>query len=240
MSSLKKERVKYKRKWNNSEREIQVKPKAISKLNAGVLWLSTTGLLAVIVNFAFGFFTGSLDLEYLGEAGRGYKFQLSNNSSTTQKIESFRVIPDFNQKFLFKITEDVVGTFTDEGVSIPGGPESSIPAYEYRGIDGTDIAPGESIEFRVPPLTSRYYMKPESMAVDIEIKAISNNKVMHELENILADIGIRDNKKILKYLVSENYWSPLGNTEFRDAVSAACRDDDSLAKSSICKDAGKG
>lgn len=208
----------------------------VSRINSKVLWLSATGILAVAAKFMFAYFTGQVEARYLEPAGRGYEFQLTNKSSTAQVVESFRVVPDLEQEFIFKITDDIYGQFSRDGVSIPGGNTTYVPAYEFRDMDGYVISANSSTEFRIPPLVARDYMVPESVVVFLEYKTRSANSVMRWLEEFVEVIGIGGSKKRLRFLVTENYWTPIVDTQSVDALQAACRDNDMLDKTSICRE----
>jgi len=195
------------------------------------LWLAATGILAVACQFAFKYFTEEVEARYLEPAGRGYGFRLTNKCSTAQVIESFRVVPDLEQEFVFKITDNVYGEFSQDGVSIPGGSTTYMPAYEFRGIDGYVVPANSSTEFRVPPLVARDYMQMESLIVFIEYQTRSANSVIRWLEKLVTVIGIASSKKRLRFLVAENYWTPIGDEASVDAIDAACRYNDVFGNS---------
>jgi hypothetical protein len=77
-------------------------------------------------------------------------------------------------------------------------------------------------------------MTPESIVVFAEYKTKSSNEIMSTIEDFLSSIHLRTGVKKIKYLVVENYWTPIGNDSSIDAVKLACRDDDMFGKSSIC------
>ncbi|EIO5099422.1 hypothetical protein LQN35_004808 [Vibrio parahaemolyticus] len=205
------------------------------KINPVILWLAATGLLAFFSNFIFSYFTGDIEVKYIKPVGRGYEFQLTNKSSTDQKIEYLRATPD-QQEFVFKITEKVYGNFSADGrsVSIPGGNESYMLAYEYKGMDGYVIPAKSTINFKLPPLSSRDYVTPESVVMYLDYKTSSSNSFINKLEKAIEFTGLGAGNKKLKYLVSENYWTPISNESVIDATKEACRDDDSFGKSSVC------
>lgn len=205
-----------------------------AKLSPVILWLAATGLLAFFSNLVFSYFTGDIEVKYIKPVGRGYEFQLTNKSSTDQIIEYLRATPD-QQEVVFKITESVYGNFSADGtVSIPGGNETYMPAYEYKGMDGYVVPANSTTNFKLPPLSSRNYVTPESVVMFLEYKTSSSNSVINKLEKFVASTGFGGGNKKLKYLVSENYWTPIGNDSVIDATKVACRDDDSFSKSSVC------
>lgn len=206
----------------------------MAKLNKILMWCAATGLLAFLSNLVFNYFTGNIEVKYIKPVGRGYEFQLTNKSSTDQKIEYLRATPD-QQEVVFKITENVEGFFHADGsVSIPGGNETYMPAYEYKGMDGFVVPANSTTNFKLPPLSSRNYVTPESVVMFLEYKTSSSNSFLKKMENIIEFIGLGGGNKKLKYLVSENYWTPISNDSVIDATKVACRDDDMFSKSSVC------
>lgn len=133
----------------------------LRKLNQVVLWLAATGLLTFISGLVFSYFTGDIEVRYIKPIGRGYEFEITNKSSTDQKVEFLRATPD-KQDVVFKITESVYAELSSDGtVSIPGGNTSYMPAYEFKGMDGFVISANSSTKFKLPPLSSRSYVTPE-------------------------------------------------------------------------------
>ncbi|MDU7219137.1 MAG: hypothetical protein E6291_07455, partial [Citrobacter freundii] len=104
------------------------------KINGFILWLAATGLLAFLGNYIFDFLTGDVQVKYVKSSGRNYEFNLTNKSSTDQVIEQFRIVPDLTQKVIYRITKDVTGVFTKNGVSIPGGNTSSMEGANKQVI----------------------------------------------------------------------------------------------------------
>lgn len=212
-----------------------IKEPFYKRISRTILWLAATGLLAIIGDSTFAFFTGDVHVEYIKPSGRGYEFKLINKNSTDQVIKKFRISPDLDQQFVFKITDNVIGEFTEDGVSIPGGNVTHMPAYEYKEMDGYILQANSEVDFRIPPLVARNYMSPESMVVFAEFSTISNNKYFAKIESILAALNFREDEIRKKYLVADNYWTPIGDGKEVNAIKSACRDDDQFAKSSVCK-----
>ncbi len=224
-------------KKNRRKNKQQNNPKSIkAQFNKFLIWLAAIGLLPIILGFLHEFITGDVELSYKKPLGRGYEFKISNRTPTDQKIESFRIIPDFDQEFIFKITKNVYGEFGPNGVSIPGGNTSYVPAYEYKGLDGQVLSAKTDMTFRIPPLSSRSYMQPEALVLFAQYKTSSNNTVLNAFERLLNFFNIRNGDHKIKYLVVENYWTPMANSDKTTAIQVACRDDDQFAKSSICKE----
>lgn len=206
----------------------------LPKLNQAILWLAATGLLTFCADFVFSYFTGDIEVRYIKPVGRGYEFEIKNRSSTDQKIEYLRAIPD-QQDVVFKITQSVhVDLSSERGVSIPGGNISYMPAYEFKELDDFVISANSTTKFKLPPLSSRSYVTPESVVMFLEYKTSSSNERVSKIEKFLDFVGLRNGHKKLKYLVSENYWTRISNESVVDATKVACRNDDMFSKSSIC------
>ncbi|MDH2395820.1 hypothetical protein QDQ39_08375 [Providencia rettgeri] len=222
-------------KKTNISKKHPIKSKK-NKLIKIVIWLiAASGVCTLAFNFVFDYLTGDVTAKYIEPAGRGYKFKLVNNSSTDQIIENFKITPAPNQGFIFKITEDVHATVSETGISLPGGNISYIPAYEFTEMDGYILHAKSAKDFRIPPLSSRSYMTPESMVVYVEYSTKSNNMYLSQLEAFLSALNIKDGKKKEKYLITNNYWTPISNNNEIDAIQIACRDDDIFSKSETCR-----
>jgi len=110
-----------------------------------------------------------------------------------------------------------------------------MPAFEYKEMNGYVLEAKSEVSFRIPPLTARNYMTPEAIIVYADYKTSSNNKVMRNIERALDFLMIRDTNRRQKYMVVDNYWTPLAQGNEVNAIKNACRDDDILSKSGICK-----
>lgn len=206
-------------------------PKKISSI---ILWLAATGILALSGNVFWDFLTGDVQVKYIKPSGKGYEFNIVNNSSADQIIKNFRISPDFGQGFLFEIDKSVYGELTENGFILPGGNSTYMPAFEYSEMNGYVLSAKSEVSFRVPPLVARDYMVPKSIVVFVDYSTKPNNKYLAKLESILSKIDFRDASKREKYLVVDNYWSPLSIGNQVDAIKNACRDDDVFSKSTIC------
>lgn len=228
--------AKNKKKRKKDKINKRNKPTIKLKINTFIVWLATIGVLPIILSFIHGLVTGDVEIEYQKSIGRGYEFKLTNNSPTDQIIEEFRIVPDLSQKFVYTITENVYAKINEKGVSLPGGNTSYIPAYEYNGLDGQKLSAKSAIAFRIPPLSSRPYMLPDAMVVFIQYKTKSKNIILNKFENLLDYLNIQKREHKKKFLVIENYWTPMGNNDKTTAIQAACRDNDLFSKSSICNE----
>lgn len=207
-----------------------------TKLNKYVLWAAATGLLGFVCKQTYSYFTGDVKAQYVKNVGRGYEFKLVNNSSTDQIVESFRILPDFDQEFAFKINKPIHGVFSHDGVSIPGGNKTYMPAYEFKGADNRIIKANSSISFKIPPLSARDYVVPESMVVYLKYQTRSANDALNKLENALKQVGLSNSEKKDKYFISENYWMEVDGSANIDAIQELCRDNDAYSSVNMCKD----
>jgi hypothetical protein len=206
----------------------------LARLNSVVIWLATTGILAIISKFSFDYYSGNVELRFIKPVGRGYEFEIINNRPTDQLIEKLTVKPDLTQKFLFKVTENTP-IFVDEGeASLLGGNVSYIPAAEYREMNNQIIKANSSRRFKIPPLTSRNYLEPEYMAVSVNYEAMSNNFLLEWLDQTLAQFEYKNFENTINFVVSENYWSEIDSHNDTSIKDTACRDDDMLGKSGMC------
>ncbi|ORM66673.1 hypothetical protein [Pantoea rwandensis] len=197
--------------------------------------MAAIGILPVFSSYLFDFFTGDVQVKYIQSFDRGYEFKLINKSSTNQVIDKFRISPEFGQPILFKINKPVYGTVSGNSITLPGGNSTYMPAFEYKEMNGYVLEAKSEVSFRIPPLTARNYMTPEAIIVYADYKTSSNNKVIRNIERALDFLMIRDTNRRQKYMVVDNYWTPLAQGNEVNAIKNACRDDDILSKSDICK-----
>ncbi|KFX02478.1 hypothetical protein KP22_18475 [Pectobacterium betavasculorum] len=178
---------------------------SLRKINKALLWLAAIGLLPVVSNYTFDFLTGDVQVKYIKSLERGYEFKLINNSSTDQVIEQFRISPEFGQGIIFKINKPAYGIFSENGVTLPGGNSTYMPAFEYKEMNGYVLSSKSEVSFRIPPLAARDYMIPEAIIVYADYKTSSKNKIMRNIEQILGFLNIIDINKRKKYIVTDNY-----------------------------------
>jgi len=217
----------------NGSTDVSFIKRGVSIFWRGILGLVVAiGGISLVANFAYQFFTGEVVVTFVKPEGRGYVFNIENKSPVDQVIKSFRVVPDTSQKFVYKVTKNILAKKTEEGISIPGGNESYVPAFEFKGLNGVTVKAKSKMNFKIPSLSSREYLAPESAMMFVDYETASENKIVGYLEHLLADIQPRSGKKRVRYLVSENYWSVVNNDI--NAVKVACRDNDLFAKSSAC------
>jgi hypothetical protein len=225
------------RKPKNKIKNVDKKTPMVSKLLRVLGWLaSTTGAVTVIATLSYKFVVGTVDFEFIKESGRGYELKLINNSPVERTINSFRIVPDFKQQVVFKITKGVYAEETKDGVILPGGNITSIPAYEFKEIDGYDLSADDSLIFKAPPLSSRDYLSPEAMLIYVKYKTTPKNKLFSSIESVLTKFGFHDSENLKPYIVSSNYWNPVSQTKDVDVMKIACRDDDQFNNSGSCRD----
>ncbi|RKO74889.1 hypothetical protein C5E04_21625 [Pectobacterium parmentieri] len=233
--AMKKKKRKQRMPKNNKP-ITKTKWSPLRKINKALLWLAAIGLLPVVSNYTFDFLTGDVQVKYIKSLERGYEFKLINNSSTDQAIEQFRISPAFNQGIIFKINKPTYGIFSENGVTLPGGNSTYMPAFEYKEMNGYVLGSKSEVSFRIPPLAARDYMIPEAIIVYADYKTSSKNKIMRNIEQILGYLNIIDTNKRQKYIVADNYWTPIAQDNEVNAIKNACRDDDIFSKSEICKE----
>lgn len=209
-------------------------PKTWGGLTRTFKWLVASGLLVVLLPTAYQFLFGSISLEFIQPLGRGYEFQLKNETPSDRVVNRFRVITP-PQTVLFNTTKDVYGKQDENGnTTLPGGNFSYMPAAEFKELDGRLLPATSSTKFRVPPLSSRSWMEPEATIVDVKYEVEPTNTVLAGIEFALNTIGLRTREKTIRYLVLSNYWTVTQSASPNEAIRIACRDDDSLAKHTIC------
>jgi hypothetical protein len=201
-----------------------------------LLWLGSTGMLVAMTTAAYQYFFSNVNMEFLQSVGRGYEFQLKNDSPADWIVRSFRVIPPNPQQVIYRITEDVYADQLPSGqLVLPGGNVSYVPAAEFHELDGQRVQANSATKFRMPPLSSRTWMEPVATIVNIEFELVPSNRVLAGIEWLLSQTGMRSNVKSKRYLVVDNYWIVSNSDAPDEALRVACRDNDSLARTSSCK-----
>lgn len=228
-----------KKKRRSSRSKVKSKVARSPRKTSGALknvflFLAGSGLLVFAAESGYSYWKGSVSIDYVKPTGRSYEFVITNDSPVEHVIESFRVYPDLDQSLIFTITEDVIATFDENGVDLPGGNETYIPAFEFKELDGFTIDGGSRKSFRVPPLSARSYYKPEAMLVFTEYQAYPSNKLLRTLERAFRFLGFGSSTKKNKYLVSGDFWSPVPLDQEVSALDSACRDTEWFSKSSEC------
>lgn len=227
-------RRKKKRISNTSKKQKQ--PTSTQPITAKIMswsgWLASMGVLAVSANFIMDFAKEDIEVEFIREVDRGYELKLVNKRPTDQKIDYFRVAPDLNQKPVFEVHKSVFGSISKEGLTIPGGNESYVPAFEYSEMNGYVIPARSDVKFKIPPLVSKYYLRPTAMVVYAEYRTRPESRFIHWVEDML---NLTNNPVRKKFLVSENYWTPLAGNSSINALRVACRDTEWFSKTSQCQ-----
>lgn len=198
-------------------------------------FLAGSGILVALLAVSYQYYAGNVSLEFVQPVGRGYEFQFKNDTPSDRTVKTFRVDPPSPQKIVYKITEDVYADVDGRGqVTLPGGNISYVPAAEFKELDGQRLSANSSLKFRVPPLSSRSWMAPEATIVDVRFELESANPALAAIEKLLDTIGLHSRTRTIRYLVIENYWAVSYSASLGEAIRVFCRDNDSMAKSSIC------
>lgn len=193
------------------------------------------GVLLALLSAAYQYLFGNVSLEYLQPLSRGYEFQIKNDTPSDLVVRSFRLDPLRGQRVVYKSTQAVYAQQNDKGeITLPGGNISYVPVAEFRELDGQKIGANSTLKFRVPPLSSRFWMEPEATIVDINYELEATNSVLSALELALQAVNLRSTKKSIRYLVVNNYWTASQSKGLDEALLVACRDDDSLSKLGAC------
>ncbi|MBY8161896.1 hypothetical protein KW506_06095 [Vibrio fluvialis] len=218
----------------SNEAPITDKPSRLIKLWS---FLIGSGLLLVLLQVSFNYFDKGVAISFTKSLNSGYEFKATNSSPIDYTVEQLRIYPDFNQKVVFTLTKDILGELQigENGVAIPGGNETYIPAYEFKELDGVEIESNRSEAFRIPPLVARDYYEPAAMIVFIEYKVMPTNSFISALHRQLTSFGWISSVTKNKYLVSGDYWTPLSLKSEISALESACRDTEWFSKSAECK-----
>lgn len=238
-------RAKARKKHGRASRKNQSQRKVVPKLapaqprftvTKGFTWLGSTGLILAALTAWFTYLARDVELGFSKNLTLGYELQLKNTGPADQVVEKFRVLPPTGQQVIYKITEDVSGTFHPDGtVSLPGGNKMYVPAAEFKELDGKEIPAQSTLKFRVPPLADRSWVQPEAALVDIEYFVISKNPFLYRVESALRLVGLSSGQKKASFLVINNYWSPVQPGSIKSAIAQACREDAMIAKLSVCR-----
>lgn len=208
------------------------------KLKLGAVWflgfLMATGGVGFVAASAYGFFVKDVALDFIRPYGRYYIFQVNNETSVEQEVKSFKVIPPGPQSLIFKITRDVYGELDVNGsATLPGGNMSWIPAVEFHELDGKILQANSAHKFRMPPLSSKDYMQPVAVILEIQYDTLPTNTILAGIDKILRAIGMRNYHTKIRYLVVDNYWHETRSESLGEAIRIACRDDESI-RSDLC------
>ncbi|MGB6329400.1 MAG: hypothetical protein WBF48_10765 [Halarcobacter sp.] len=209
----------------------------LKQTNKIILWISATmGLFTLSISFIISYFGNGMELEFIKPLNKGYKFQITNNALTNQTIKSLRIELDskFEQDFIFEVTENIKAKITRNGVIIPGGNESTIPATEYKGLDNTEIKAGSKKMFRIPPLISRYYLKPSYAIVKINYSYFSSNFIVDFFDELFSFIGLINKDKTIRYLIIKNDWTEIQPNGKETVMEIMCNEEDMFFRD-LCK-----
>lgn len=206
-----------------------------SRFKGLILWLGSAGFLVLFATTAYKYLDGDVRLEFSKALSSGYEFILHNNGPADQVVEEFRVlVPTKKQDVIYKLTEGIYASVDENGIELPGGPVY-MPAAEFKEIDGQVIKGNSKIQFRLPPLADRLWLQPVAVLLNIEYTTISRNQILQKIEKLARNIGFKEKKVTVGFLVLNNYWTPVRVGNLQDAITQACRDNRMLSNLEICK-----
>ncbi len=222
------------RKNNKNRTRKQAPPKVQSSIAKTFQWIVASGLLVLILTTSYHFLSGDISLEFVKPLDSGYEFKLKNDTPSDDIVKKFRIIFP-HQSVIVTTTRDVYATLDAHGhITLPGGNSSYVPASEFRELDGRLLPANSSINFRIPPLSSRSWMQPDAMIVQIAFQTTPKHDLLAYLNSALNVIGLHSKETTIRYLVVSNYWTVTQSSSTKEAIRIACRDNDSLAKLNIC------
>lgn len=199
------------------------------------LWLGTSGFLVAVTGASFDYFNGELQLSYSQALGSAYELVMSNTGPLDRVIEKFRVKPPLGQQVIYKITQDIYANVENDKVILPGGPNTYVPAAEFKELDGQTISAKAQVKFRLPPLSDRSWLEPEAALVKIEYSSVPKNSTLRAIEEILRAVSIKQSSTTVDFLVLHNYWTPVKSGVLKDAIGQACRENSSVAQFDVCR-----
>lgn len=222
------------------QKSLQIQQRIIQKKNNSWLkklfaFLIASGIFFTLLKVSYQYFMGNIYLEFVQPVGRSYEFQFKNDTPADFTVRKLRIEPPRTQDVVYTFTEDVYVTKDNQGnILFPGGNLIYVPAAEFKELDGQAILANTSLKFRVPPLASRSWIKPEAVIVKVYYDLEPSNSVLSKFENILHSIGIYSRAHSIRYLVIDNYWMVSSSTSIHEAISIFCRDNDLMANLSVC------
>lgn len=205
-----------------------------SWLNDKLLWLSAIGLLGFGTSWIYTYLMNDIDLRYSKRVGSGYEFSIENKSSTDREIEKLRVELDLTQGIVGKFNRDVYVNMKNGGVELPGGNNSYVPATEFEELDGIVLSADSSINFRIPPLIAQNFISPDFLIADIVYQTRPTNSVLAVFEKLMTLAGLRNGEYKLRYLVANNYWTPVSTKKHINVLKQACRENQNLSSQPFC------
>lgn len=212
-----------------------MKPPSVSAAKKVWLWLGASGFLLAATGASFDYINGELQLSYSQALGSAYELVMSNTGPSDRVIEKFRVKPPHGQQVIYKITQDIYANVENGQVILPGGPDTYVPAAEFKELDGQTISGKSQLKFRLPPLSDRSWLEPEAALVKIEYSSVPKNEALRIVEKVLRAVSLKQPDTTSDFLVLHNYWTPVKSGVLKDAISQACRENSSVAKFEVCR-----
>jgi hypothetical protein len=199
-------------------------------------FLATSGFLLVITTGLFRYVSGEVVLEYIGTTGRGYEFQLRNESPVDKTIVSLRIAPPTPQAVVYKTIKAMSLEQDENGNAIlPGGTSWQVPAAVFKDLDGHNIQANSTLRFRVPPLVDNEWVVPGALKVDVPYATRSSSWILERLEALVARLGSTRTNQKPQFIVIDNYWMDIGSQRGIDAMQVYCRENDSNGQQEICR-----
>jgi len=226
--------MRNKRKGKNHNNAKKERKGIWNRLNDKLLWLSSIGLLSFFTSWIYVYLMNDVDLRYSKRVGSGYEFSIENKSSTDREIEKLRVELDLTQGIVGKFNRDVYASIKNGKVELPGGNGSYVPATEFEELDGVVISADSSINFRIPPLIAQNFISPDYLIADVVYKTKPTNNTLAIFEKVMGLAGLWKSEYKLRYLVANNYWTPVSAKKHIDVLKQACRENQNLSSQSFC------
>jgi hypothetical protein len=214
---------------------VVTKPASFNAAKRLWLWLGGSGFLLAATGASFDYIHGELQLSYSQALGSAYELVISNTGPSDRVIEKFRVKPPLGQQVIYKITQDIYANVENGKVILPGGPDTYVPAVEFKELDGQTISAKSQVKFRLPPLSDRSWLEPEAALIKIEYSSAPKNSTLRIIEEILRTASLKQPNTTADFLVLHNYWTPVKSGVLKDAISQACRENSSVAKFEVCR-----
>lgn len=199
------------------------------------LWLGASGFLLAGVSAIYDYINGELQVSYSQPLGSAYELVISNTGSSDRVIERFRVKPPLDQEVIYKVTQDIYADVENGRIVLPGGNGSYVPAAEFKELDGHTISAKSQMKFRLPPLSDKSWLEPEAAIVNIEYSSYPKNRILGIIEKSLVSISLKNSDNTAGFLVLQNYWTPVKSGVLKDAISQACRENNSGARFEVCR-----
>jgi hypothetical protein len=231
------ERRRQKQRQNSAPPKLAPNVSSLSSKWGPRVWqvIVALGVLTLVPTYLNSWITGDLTLKFDGSEGDAYAFTLTNTAPMEQRITSFRVKVPRNQAPTYITTKPVLAEQGPNGtITLPGGNEIYIPAVEFTQLDGQKIAAHSTLDFHIPPLSSRVYAQPQALMVYVSYIWEPSNSILRFVGHFAAKVGLTNENKIVRYVVVKNVWDVSPTADPTEALKELCRDDDQIDNSITC------